>query len=161
MAGGDSAGGSAELARLIDRYGEILIPELKHYFGMDLRDLFLEVPPWSPRYVLIHIWWLPVESAFAAEVRGGAEFRGWDESRYMIASLINAIRTLQYLFVLANRDPRKPKPAMPEPYAIPEKRVKRRWDKKAPAKPGSFAFIAQQHAAAIRAQRKAASNGQG
>ena len=133
-------GGSSELARLIDRYGEFLLPDLKHYYGIDLRDLFLEVPPWSPRFVLAHVNNLPFDSATNAEMRGGQKFRGWDEDRYLAASTSNAIRTLLYAFLLANRDPRKSskKLAPPTPWPLPDDK-----DKKQKRQEGPFALMAK------------------
>lgn len=145
MVGGESAGGSQELARLIDGYGEYLVPELQHYFGLDLRDvLTYDI---SPRFVLIHINWLPLESAFSAEVRGGQKFRGWSEDRYMRAGLINATRAQSHLFVLANIDAKKTKkPPAPEPYPIPDGVQKVDQTKK----PGSFAAMAAAQMAAAK-----------
>jgi hypothetical protein len=129
------AGGSRELAYLIDEYGEILLPELKHYYGIDLRDLFRESWPLTPRFVLAHIANLPVGSAFNAARRGGQQFRGWDEDRYMTATLINSIRVLTHVLVMVNIDPKKSKPKPPDPYPTPDDL---KVQKPAP-KPGSFA----------------------
>lgn len=135
MDGCEPTGGSTELARLIDRYGEILIPELKREYDLDLRDLFSEENPISPRWVLAHIKYLPIESAFYAEVRGGQQFRGWGPDRYMQAAHINADRVGNHLFILANTDPKKKKPTPPEPWPLPDDKTKTK-----PAdKPGSFA----------------------
>ncbi|QHB38032.1 tail assembly chaperone [Mycobacterium phage Cintron] len=146
-----SPGGSAELAGLIDRYGEHLVPDLKHYYGIDLRELFSEVNPLSPQYVLIHIKHLPIESAFVAAIRGGQEFRGWNADRYALAAIINSIRAGNYMFVMANSDPRKGKPPLPSPWPVPQ-------GNKAEKKyaPNSFAGIvaAQVIAARKRKQQK-------
>lgn len=150
MDGGDPAGGSRQLALLIDRYGEFLLPDLKHYYGLDLRDLLSEDRPLSPRFVLAHVTNLPYDSALVAEFRGGQQFRGWDKDRYMTATLIDAIRLLQYIFVLANSDPKKTKPKPPAPYPLPDGQV----EAKKPDTPGSFAFIAKANLAAIK-KRKA------
>lgn len=148
MGEGDPTGGSLELARLIDRYGEFLLPELKHYFGIDLRDLFSEAPPFSPRYILSHINWLPLGSAFVAETRGGQQFRGWDGDRYIQVALINALRTLIHVFILANKDPKKKAPEAPQPYPTPDEKSTPR-----SAKPGSFAFIANAGLAATKKRK--------
>ncbi|APD20993.1 tail assembly chaperone [Mycobacterium phage LeoAvram] len=151
MAGGHLTGGSAELAGLIDRYGEHLVPDLKHYYGIDLRELFSEANPLSPQYVLIHIKHLPIESAFVAAIRGGQEFRGWNADRYALAAIINSIRAGNYMFVMANSDPRKGKPPLPSPWPVPQ-------ENKAEKKyaPNSFAGIvaAQVIAARKRKQQK-------
>ena len=124
---------------MIDKFGEILIPDLKHEYDIDLRDLFSEDRPISPRWVLTHVRALPMGSAFIAEIRGGSEFRGWDQGRYMQASLIDAIRLLQYIFILAHVDPKKSKPKPPNAYPLPDKSIR----KKQADKPGSFGFIAK------------------
>jgi hypothetical protein len=134
------SGGSLELARLIDKAGEDLIPDLKHYYGIDLRDLFSEDNPLSPRWVLMHVMNLPIESAFMAEIRGGKEFRGWDEGRYMLASIYNVINILKYITILANSDPKKTTPEPPEPFPTPDNLVARK--KSGGHKPGSFGAIA-------------------
>lgn len=153
MGRSDPTGGSLELATLIDEYGEILLPELKHHFGIDLRDLFNEVPPFSPRYILTHIMYLDFDSAFVAERRGGQMFRGWGVDRYMTAQLIDAVNALQYITILANRDPDKKAPDPPKPYPLPDTQL-RKAQQKTP-EPGSFAFIAKRHIEAIRKQRSA------
>lgn len=110
--------------------------------------MFSEVAPLSPRYVLEHIKHLPDTSHFAAEVRGGKHFRGWDESRYLQAATVNAIRTLQYILVAVNSDPKGPKPKPVTPYPLPDDLYKKKTDK-----PGSFGFIARRH---LAAQKQAA-----
>ncbi|AVR76331.1 tail assembly chaperone [Mycobacterium phage Annyong] len=146
-----SPGEAQELAGLIDRYGEHLVPDLKHYYGIDLRELFSEANPLSPQYVLIHIKHLPIESAFVAAIRGGQEFRGWNADRYALAAIINSIRAGNYMFVMANSDPRKGKPPLPSPWPVPQ-------ENKAEKKyaPNSFAGIvaAQVIAARKRKQQK-------
>lgn len=147
-----TSGGSAQLAVLIDKYGEYLIPDVKQYYGIDLRDLFSEDDPMSPRWALMHITSLPVDSATVAEQRGGQQFRGWDEGRYMMATLINAIRISNYYFILANTDPEKSKPKPPDNYPLPDGNAKTK--AKAKDKPGSFTFIAKARAAAVRKKRE-------
>jgi hypothetical protein len=148
VGGGDEAGGSRELARLIDEYGEFLIPDLKHYYDLDLRDLFSDDNPLCPKFVLAFVRNLPIESAFIAEVRGGRQFRGWDEDRYQSAALINALRVHNYYFALANCDPKKRRNIKPpDMWPLPDE-VKKR------DAPGSFAFIAKAHLAAAK-KRKA------
>lgn len=153
MDGVHPTGGSAELAELIDQYGEILVPELRHYFGIDVRQVL--TGEMSPRYVLLHIKYLPVESSFVSEHRGGQKYRGWDESRYMMAHLIDSIRALQHIIILANRDPKKRKPDVPLPYPIPDTRDKKKGKS---IKPGSFAHMAYQRLASVKARKKRDNN---
>lgn len=104
----------------------------------------------TPVWVLMHINNLPMGSATKAEMRGGQEFRGWDEDRYMTASLINGEKISQYLFTLAHSDPDKRKPDPPEMYPLPDKAVRT----KSASKPGSFAFIAKARIAAARKKKQ-------
>jgi len=149
---GNPSGGSLELARLIDEAGEYLIPDLQHYYGIDLRELFAEDKPLSPRWVLIHVLHLPVESAFVAQQRGGGMFRGWDEGRYMMARLIDLMSISNWMFLCANSDPDGRKPEMPEPYPMPDN-IKMK--KQLQDRPGSFGFITKTLLAKAK-KRKAA-----
>lgn len=120
MGGGHPTPGSRALAVLIDDHGEALIPDLKQYYGIDLCQLFDETEPLSPRWALIHANNLALGSATVAEQRGGPQFRGWDEDRYMMAALINAVKTNTHAFVLAHVDPKKSHPDPPAPYPLPD-----------------------------------------
>lgn len=146
MGQGDPAGGSRVLAKLIDKHGEAILSDLLHYYRVDLRDLFSDDNPLSPRYVLALIIHLPTNGAFYASRRGGPQFRGWDEDRYALVSAVNAINTTNFILAMANRDPSKSKPKAPKPFPTPDTDEK----DKAP-KPGSFASIAT---SMIAAQRK-------
>lgn len=141
MGQGDAPGGSAELCRLIDLHGGVLVPDMLRYYGIDLRDLFDEVDPLDPGWVLTNVSALPIESRFMAELRGGQHFVGWDEGRYMLARLINGIAALNYTLILIHRDPEKAKPEPPEPYRIPDDLGKR----KRPPMAGSFASMMLGH----------------
>jgi hypothetical protein len=91
---------------------------MQEYYGIDLRDIFLEDPP-DTRWLLTHAWNLPMASAFVAARRGGTKFRGWDEGRYLQARLIDAINQVAYILVMVNRDPSKQSPEPPAPFATP------------------------------------------
>ena len=139
-------GGSRVLIELIDEYADALMVDLRQYYQLDLRDAFLEEGALSPRYLLAMIVNLPLGSAFVAAKRGGSQYRGWDESRYALVALINAVRTHNHLFVVANSDPKKKQPDPPEPYPTPdddteEGRALRARLKGPPAR-GSFAHVA-------------------
>jgi hypothetical protein len=109
-----------------------------------------DVPEHSPKYVLAHVNNLWYDSAYIAEARGGQQFRGWDAGRYQTAALTDAVRVSNYLFVMANRDPKKQKPAAPEPSFTPDQTVvkKRKTDQ-----PGQFGWIARAHLAAQKKQK--------
>ncbi|QHB36913.1 tail assembly chaperone [Mycobacterium phage Roary] len=142
-------GGSLALADLLDKYGEVLIPDLKHYYGMDLRDLFSEEHPLEPRWVLAHIIYLPTESAYVAERRGGQQFRGWNPSWYALVATVNGIRALNHMYILSHIGKNSSKPKAPEPYPIPE--VDR--SKTEAPKANSFAGIAASMMAASRRKK--------
>lgn len=115
MDGGNSGGGSSTLGRLIDEYGEFIAADLMEYYRVDLRGLF--TGELSPGYLLVLITNLPTTSRFYAEQRGGQHFRGWDESRYLMVAVVNAVRALQYTYIAAHS---KTRPKPPEPFPTPE-----------------------------------------
>lgn len=151
MDGVHPGGGSRELGQLIDKYGEHLAADLMSEYGVDLRDVLVPGSNVTPRWVFVLIKGLPIDSRFMAEVRGGQQFRGWDEGRYITAAIVDAVRALQYTYVAAHTE-RKPKAL--SPYPVPKKAVK-------PAertyKPGSFGHTVAGmfHAAREAQQRKA------
>ena len=64
-------------------------------------------------------------------------------------ALTDAVRTLTYVFVLANIDPKKSKPKPPEQSPTPDEQTKKKQ-----AKPGSFAFIAKAKLAALKKRKE-------
>lgn len=103
----------------------------------------------SPAWVMAHVRNLPVSSATMAELRGGQEFRGWDESRYQYAATVDAIRALTHVFILAHTDKNAKKPKLPEPWPIPDRRVRAER-----SKTGVFAQMAAAQMAASRKLKK-------
>ena len=157
MDGGHPVGGSRVLIGLIDEHADEIVGDLKLYYGVDVRDLFRDDSPISPRYVLSLVLHLPLGSAFVAEQRGGPRFRGWDHGMYAQVALINAVRTSNYLFVCANSDPKKKKPTPPEPYPTPdEPEVRSGRRSQGPPAPGSFAGIASRMIAQARKAKNSA-----
>lgn len=116
MVGGDSAGGSAELARLIDEHGECIVSDLRVYHGVNLRDVLIPGSGVSPKLILSYIRNMPMASATAAALRGGDQFRGWDIQTYMLANIVDAVQQNTFAFVSANS---KKKPKAPEPVERP------------------------------------------
>lgn len=100
----------------------------------------------------MHVLHLPVESAFVAKQRGGDRFRGWGETRYMLARVIDLLAIGNWMFLCANSDPEGRKPEMPEPYPMPDD-IKMK--KQLQDKPGSFGFMAKTLLAKAK-KRKAA-----
>lgn len=143
MDGEHAGGGSLELARLIDEYGQHLIPDLKEYYGIDLRDLFAEDSPLDPRWVLMHASNLPIASSYVAAQRGGSEFTGWDQAQYDRAAMIDALNDLGYILIMANRDPSKKAPEPPKRYRRPNDEEPLTDDKRTSFKPGSFGDMLQ------------------
>lgn len=113
------------------------------YYRVDLRDLFDDEAPLSPRYTLLLISHLPTDGAFYASRRGGQQFRGWDADRYALVAQVNAQRANNHILTMVNRDPKKPKPKPPEWFPTPDDEIKS-------VKPGSFAAVA----AAMLAEQK-------
>ena len=151
MDGEHPDGGSRVLIELIEEYADAIVGDLKHYYDVDVRDLFLEVSHISPRYVLALVMQLPLGSAYVAAQRGGPQFRGWDQGMYAQVALINAVRTSNFLFLCANSNPKKKKPATPEPYPTPdEPGIRRGRRNQGPPAPGSFAGVASRMIAQAR-----------
>lgn len=133
MDGGDPAGGSAELARLIDKCGESLLADFLYYYRLDIRDVLIPGSGLTPRMCIALVRNLPAESATVAAYRGGDEFRGWGQDRYMIAELIDAVRELTYVQVSSKS---KRKPPRPTPFSRPKA-------KKSPNKDNKFMAMAR------------------
>lgn len=119
MGGGDSAGGSDGLAKLIDKCGEQIQADFQSEYGLNLVAILRPGGGYSPRMVLSLIRQLPPESRTVAFLRGGAQFQGWGVDRYLYASMVDAIRENTHAFVSANSPKRKPK--APEPVKRPSK----------------------------------------
>lgn len=117
MDGGDSAGGSHGLARLIDRCGEQILADFQSEYGLNLIEV-LRPGGMPPRQVLALIRQLPPESRTVAALRGGDQFQGWGVDRYLLASVVDAINANTYAFISANS---KRKPKSPEPVQRPTK----------------------------------------
>jgi len=117
---GNPSGGSAALADLIDEHGEAIVSDLLHYYRVDVRELFSDSSPLSPRYVLSLITHLPTEGALYASYRGGPKFRGWDAGRYALVAQVNAQRATNHILTLVNRDPNKTAPDLPDPFPTPD-----------------------------------------
>jgi hypothetical protein len=139
-------GGSLELARLVDEYGQHLIPDLKHYYGIDLRDILSEDDPLDPGFVLIHVANLPIESAFVAAQRGGVEYRNWGQEQYTNADIHDALRDIADILIMAHRDPDKPAPKPLPRYRRPgvDAEAAITDDKRTKFKPGSLGEMMQQ-----------------
>lgn len=118
---------------------------------MDIRDLFRDENPLSPRYVLTLVMYLPVESAFYAARRGGQEFRGWGPAEYALADIATSMRSFMHLYLVSHLDRKKHRmPPAPKPFPTPEDLK----TKKNSSKPGSFAHVVLQ-AKAASMKRKA------
>lgn len=116
--------------------------------------MFSDEAPLSPRFVLALVLCLPKDGAFYAERRGGQQYRGWDEDRYALADIYDAVQAGNHLFIMAHRDPNKPKPQAPKAYPRPDDLA----PKQAAPKPGSFAamVVAAKKAARERREREEA-----
>lgn len=151
MVGGDPAGGSAELARLIDKCGEELLADFQHHYQLDLGDVLRPGSGLTARKALVFIRQLPHESATTAALRGGPEFRGWGPDRYLLARLVDALNENTFAFIAANS---KKKPRRPKPVELPDHRAQRK------QYPNGFAAIAAERIRAAR-ETKRSSGGDG
>lgn len=147
MGGGDSAGGSSELARLIDRCGECILADFLQYYGLDIGDVLVPGSGLTARRALALIRQLPPESATVASLRGGPEFRGWGPDRYLTARLIEATEGLFHAFVSANS---KKKPKAPDRVDRPDFNAEKRRGR------NSFRATAARRIAAVRNRKKGA-----
>lgn len=147
MAEGDPGGGSLTLAKLIDEHGGALVADLRYFYGVDLRDAVREIPLYSPAYILELIRYLPVDSAYVAEKRGGQVFRGWDIRTYLQAATVNATREVGYITAQVNS---KKKLSVPELVQTPDSEKRESENRETP-KRGKSAFIAlaAAHAAVV------------
>lgn len=148
MDGGDSAGGSRQLARLIDEYGDVIAADLMEHYQVDLRDIFRPEARLTPRFLFVLLKGLPMGSRFNSEKRGGQQFAGWDESRYIQVALVNAVRALQYTYVQAHS---KKKIQPPDPFPVPDRKQN---TQSQVDKPGSFANVAASMVMAARKKRE-------
>ncbi|ALA11914.1 tail assembly chaperone [Mycobacterium phage Anglerfish] len=148
-------GGSLQLGGLIDDYGDALYADFRAEYHMNLADLFDPASRLGPIQVLALIKELPREGRFWSEKQGGPQFRGWDDQTYTTAALVNEIRALKFMYLLANtsKDKRR-RLTPPEPFPVPQ--VKAHKAKK--YKPGSFGAVAAMRMAASR-NRKAQATG--
>ncbi|ALK86998.1 tail assembly chaperone [Mycobacterium phage Pepe] len=146
-------GGSLQLGRLIDEYGDAVLADLRSEYGISLKDIFTD-SLLGPIELLVLIKELPRDGRYWSEIQGGPQFRGWDDKAWATAALVNEIRAFRFYYLLA-QTPKKKRGGMkpPEPLPVPE--VKKRTKQ---YKPGSFGHIAAMRMAASR-NRKAPSTG--
>jgi hypothetical protein len=85
--------------------------------GIDLREVFRGNPRVTPRYVLMLVGQLSDDSALAASVRGGPEFRSWTLQNYLLAAIVNIVNAANM-----QRAGKKAKPVVKPP----QKAVKRK-----------------------------------
>ena len=105
---------------MIEEHGRAILFDLQGQ-GVDLYDLWRPNRSLTPRKVLFLVGQLPMTSAYAASVRGGAEFRPWDSQLYVLAAIAN-------LLAAANRQragKRSAKPVIQPPKPQRPQRPKR------------------------------------
>jgi hypothetical protein len=100
LRGGHAGGKCLTLAALIDEHGSALAHDFAHHYpGLELpavvADLCSDHPVRDPAYVLALITQLPDDSAFAASVQGGREFRGWGFERHVNVAVLDALQALR------------------------------------------------------------------
>jgi hypothetical protein len=88
--------------------------------GVDLRDLWRDNPRVTPRHVLMLVGQLSDDSALAASVRGGTEFRSWTLSNYLMAATVNILNAANM-----QRAGKKAKPIVKPPQKQTRRKVVR------------------------------------
>lgn len=146
MGRGDPGGGSAGLARLIDRHGEQLVADFQSEYGLNLALILQPGSGYAPKTVLALVQQLPPNSRTIAAVRGGDQFLGWDADRYLTAALLDAVRETTYA-VIATNSAKGKKPKPPKPVERPKRNPAARGPNTA-ANP--FAVMAAHHLKAVR-----------
>lgn len=104
---------------------------------------------YSPKHILILIRQLPMESNTTAEIRGGPEFRDWDNRTYMLAAVVDAVREVSYMLAMVNRDPKKKAPERPQPVYRPDNQINTKKKKQ-----NQFAAMARAALSAARSQKE-------
>lgn len=136
---------------MIDKHGGALLSDLWHYYGIDLRDIFSDDNPLSPRFVLSMIFGLPLDLEFNASQRGGKHYRGWGPAEYALADIATSHRATNYMYLSAHIDPKKSKkPTEPKPFPIPDDVD----DKKPKKKPNLFSQMVGSMIATSRRKKK-------
>lgn len=119
---GHAAGGSRQLAELIDEFGEQIYFDLhQHAGGLNLVHALDYDSGYSPRQILMLIRQLPLESATVAAMRGGTQFRGWGLDRYLLTQIADSIHENTYATVVVSGASKR-KPKKPEPMWRPEEK---------------------------------------
>src|SRR5690606_30124036 len=94
--------GSRELARLIDKAGEELLFDFRHYLGLDFLDVFKDGSGLTPRLALSYVRQLPMDSATQAALQRGPEHRGADVHNDQSADLVDLLKWLIYVLIAVN-----------------------------------------------------------
>ena len=107
------------LAGTVDEFWSELEADFTRFYGEDLRQVCWGPSLWGCRRILSHVVNLPPDSATTRR-----QFKapmGWDNSVEMTATLVDSVRHLTDLFVMANSDQQHdPLPRVPRPYEANE-----------------------------------------
>ena len=90
--------------------------DLQEFYGLNLVEEMRA--GMSPAQVIVLVRQLPIESRTVAQLRGGEQFRGWGQDRYMFAQLLDSVNGTTYAVVASNS---KRKPKAPKPVQRPSK----------------------------------------
>lgn len=121
MDGRDPGGGSRQLVRLIDKYGEYLVPDFLSHYQVDLRELVSDDGDLSPRRALVLLMGLPFGCRSWAYIQDEPDLQGWDPQAYLLAALVDSVRENTFATVQIQT---KKKLKAPEPMKIPGVRKK-------------------------------------
>lgn len=93
-----------------------------HALGVDFRELFHDGGGLTPRYVLGLLEQMGQDTATAAALAGGRQYRGWTTDTYMLALVVDCLTGANYQ--RSGGKGRKPKP-VPRPDKAKSRRVVR------------------------------------
>lgn len=109
----------------------LLEADFARYYQLDLAEAVYGPEPISFRRLDVLTCGLPLESRIAREL-GAPKPGEWDTVDELLAANVEILGDFRNLFVLANRDPKQPRPKLPE-VRVPRPGDDRRQDRDRPA----------------------------
>jgi hypothetical protein len=135
QAGSDDPGKIEKAVRLTEGFAEEIEADLQRYYGIDIVDLARDGSVLTWRKLLVLVDQLPPESAVKtairnsvpedalAELAGDASRAPWSATESLLASLIDEVRMLAWMYASSHSDKAVPKP---DPVKRPGVGVKKR-----------------------------------
>jgi hypothetical protein len=91
---------------------DALYADFRQYYHVNLLDVLKFDGSLTVREAVILVEQLPFEARTVGMLQGGVEFRGWTVDRHLQASIVDALNSLNYMFLAVNTK-KKPKPPVP------------------------------------------------